>query len=101
MADLEASALAILKRELSAKHEDLHKLIPLIDGGLFMDSSFSNQRLFACVARLADSWAPPEETKVLRYPVSREGIGMLLADLEFLQRRFVLIEFFGANFSDS
>jgi hypothetical protein len=92
--DLEASALAILKRELSVSHEDVRKLTPLIGKGLFINSSFSNQRLFAYAARLADSWVPPGEVKVLRYPASREGIGALLATLECLQCRCVLTEFY-------
>lgn len=86
-----AAAIAILGREL---HCDLprDRLQPLNSTGWPVNSSFSNQHLYGCVAQIPRDWQPPAHLDLRTYAISPTGIQQLLADLPCLQCRAVLLD---------
>ncbi|HEY9646447.1 MAG TPA: hypothetical protein V6C88_08770 [Chroococcidiopsis sp.] len=85
------SAIAILQRELGIETTSIDQLIPLNSTGWAVNSSFSNQKLYAFVAHL-DSIPHLDQSTILSYPTTATGIQQLLQDLTCLQCRAVLLE---------
>ena len=87
------AAEAILNRELHTQRKDIEAIEPLFAHSLFINSSFSNQKLFACVASISDDWRETTDYPIARYSLSEIGMASLLEKLECLQCRAVLLEY--------
>lgn len=87
----QAAATTILCRELGMAPEAIGQLMPLNIQGWAINSSFSNQKLYSFVAYLHA--APTSSNSIARtYPITEDGVGMLLQELTCLQCRAVLLE---------
>ncbi|MEM1242042.1 MAG: NUDIX hydrolase [Cyanobacteria bacterium P01_H01_bin.26] len=92
-----STAKTILQRELGITDSALHHLQPLNQTGWFINSSFSNQRLYGFVAKIrADTPLLPEKLGAT-YPTTEPGIQSLLKKLTCLQCRSLLIEWWMAE----
>ncbi|HIK09164.1 MAG TPA: NUDIX hydrolase [Oscillatoriaceae cyanobacterium M33_DOE_052] len=86
-----AAATTILCRELGIEPEAIKQMTPLNVQGWAVNSSFSNQKLYSFVAALHG--ARQAAAKSARtYPITAEGVQMLLQELTCLQCRAVLLE---------
>jgi len=94
----EEAARDILARELGLNPDALQDLALMNSRGWPVDSSFSDQRLFAAVAHLHPDAALDHACE--RYPLTPEGRGELLRELECAQCRLVLLQFL-ANAEES
>jgi hypothetical protein len=81
-----------LQRELGIASEAIAEIIPLNSQGWVVNSSFSNQKLYAFVANLHPTATLPAERVGATYPITPEGIDTLMKDLICLQCRAVLME---------
>lgn len=90
----EETAMLILERELCVSPDAVESLKPLNKKGWPVNSSFSNQKLFGFLASVSESWQPPEDIHVEKYPISDEGISLLLEKIVCLQCRAVLLEWY-------
>ncbi len=88
----EETAMLILERELCVSSDAVESLKPLNEQGWPVNSSFSNQRLFGFLASVSESWQSPENIHVEKYPISSEGISLLLKKIVCLQCRAILLE---------
>jgi 8-oxo-dGTP pyrophosphatase MutT (NUDIX family) len=88
----EAAALGVLKRELGIEAHAIAQLLPLNSTGWLVNSSFSNQKLYGYVAYLHAPEELNSDFLTTTYPLTREGIGQLLAKLTCLQCRAVFQE---------
>ena len=88
------AACTILNRELCVCPADVDHIQPLFKSPLLINSSFSNQKLFAFTAVINSSWEASPETEISRYSLSVQGLTALLESMECLQCRSVLLEFF-------
>lgn len=88
----EKAALKILDRELGIGPSAVLELNCLNEAGWFINSSFSNQKLYAYVAEIDVDFSVP--LSLLGHRVSRDmkSLSGLLEQLECLQCRSVLLE---------
>ena len=89
---LRKMVLKILKRELGINPEFVSAITPLNHAGWFVDSSFSNQKLFGFVAVIKKTAIIPEKMLYKRIPLNE--VKSLLQSLECLQCRAILAEYF-------
>ena len=82
------SALAILHRELQIPRDRVTSWKPLNPGGLWINSSFSNQKLYGFVAEIDSTYDPPPEAIGAIYKTSDSKV--LLDQLTCLQCRSLL-----------
>ncbi|MGQ9864691.1 MAG: NUDIX hydrolase [Pseudanabaenaceae cyanobacterium] len=82
------AARAILERELLVPTPAIAQLVPLNSEGWWVNSSFSNQKLYGWVADIAPDWPVP--ATVRQHP--RVAYDSLLAEIQCLQCRMVLRE---------
>lgn len=88
----EEAALGILQRELGLPAAAVRALRPLNAAGWIVNSSFESQLLFGVVAEI-DPGADADPALLERsVPFDRAGLRGLLAELECLQCRAVLLE---------
>jgi hypothetical protein len=90
----EDAARKILQRELGLASKYITAFEPLNHLGWAINSSFSNQRLFAFIATIDDTFDSSQQTEILKYPANTEGFLMLLNKLSCLQCRAVLLEWY-------
>jgi hypothetical protein len=88
----DATAVAILERELGASKGSLEWLEPLNTKGWAVDSSFSNQRLWVFIAGLKESFKHDPKYIGACYPTNQDGCSILLKKIECLQCRAALLE---------
>lgn len=86
-----AVAASILERELGLNPAHIESLTPLSRWGWAVNSSFSNQRLYALVAQIQPD-APAAGGVADRIEASQAGITTLLRNIDCLQCRAVLLE---------
>jgi len=82
----------ILKRELGLEELGATSITQLNSNGWAINSSFSNQKLYGFVAEIDPEISVNPEKIGGRYSTNKEGIKNLLADLNCLQCRSVLLE---------
>jgi hypothetical protein len=82
----------LLQRELGVPTAELINIQALNTSKWNINSSFSNQGLWAFVVLIADSWSVPKSMIGLRVTADKEGSNTLLKELDCLQCRAVLIE---------
>lgn len=87
---VEQAAIITLQRELEIEAIEISQVIGLNPEGWAVNSSFSNQRLFGMVASIVTSAPLPSD--VITYPVTKEGVNLLLQTLTCLQCRAVLLQ---------
>ena len=87
---LEFTAKQILQRELAVPDAAIVALTRLNQVGWFVNSSFSNQRLYGFVAQLDPSHPP--QTAYVSFPADTAGVQVLANELCCLQCRAVLQE---------
>ncbi len=90
----EDAACKILERELGIASGYIKDIIPLNHRGWAINSSFSNQRLFAFLAKIDSAFNPSPKNGILRYPTTSEGFFALLNQFSCLQCRAVLLEWY-------
>ncbi|NJK60346.1 MAG: NUDIX hydrolase [Oscillatoriales cyanobacterium SM2_1_8] len=83
-----AAALAILERELQIPTTAIARMMPLNPAGWWVNSSFSNQKLYGWVAEIAPDWPLP--TSIRTHPTA--AYEALVAEIHCLQCRMVLRE---------
>jgi len=93
----EAAAPQILARELGVEEGAIAQLLPINTQGWHINSSFSNQTLFGFIAHLAPAATIPSAQLGKSIPVTPEGIQSLLAELQCLQCRALLLEWWMQN----
>lgn len=91
----EDAANVVLQRELGVDPGAIAHLTPLNPEGWAVNSSFSNQRLYGFVAHIEG--AALTRSSHISYPVTEQGVRSLLADLDCLQCRAVLLEWWLKN----
>jgi hypothetical protein len=84
------AATGVLARELGVEAGDIVTLAALNEEGWLINSSFSNQRLFAFVAELGATARP--RLRGVEFPANASGIAALTEQLQCLQCRAVLHE---------
>ena len=89
----EERAVQLLNKELSIRQEDIDSITPINRQGYIVDSSFSSQRVWGYLAKLAKSTKLNEDPIGWRVPITKEGTGKLLAKMDCLQCRALLLEF--------
>lgn len=82
------SALSILQRELQIPSDRVQSCEPLNPGGWWINSSFSNQKLYGFVAEIDENYDPPSTAIGAIYQTSESK--MLLEQLTCLQCRSLL-----------
>lgn len=82
----------LLERELGVPADKIKNIRPLNEEKWAINSSFSNQGLWAFVADIAESWKPIESLIGLQANTDDVGINTLLDKLDCLQCRAVLLE---------
>jgi hypothetical protein len=82
----------LLKRELGVSVAEIKSVNALNDGKWDINSSFSNQGLWAFTAEIADEWIPSGSLVGLQANADERGIDLLLKSLDCLQCRAVLLE---------
>jgi hypothetical protein len=82
----------LLERELGVSPADILNIRPLNSEKWDINSSFSNQGLWAFVANIASSWEPVESLIGLQASTDDTGINLMLEKLDCLQCRAVLLE---------
>ena len=82
----------ILKRELGIETEAIIQLTPLNIEGWAINSSFSNQKLYGCVAQIEPTFVLSAQYIGATYPAIATGVRDLLQVLTCLQCRAVLLE---------
>ncbi|MCM1982236.1 NUDIX hydrolase [Lyngbya confervoides] len=87
-----AIAPVILQRELGLATESIGTIQPINDSGWVVNSSFSNQRVFAMEALIQDSTDLKNLNIGQKIPATQAGVGDLLKLLICLQCRAVLLE---------
>ncbi len=80
----------ILCRELSIAPAMITKLEQLNPQGWEVNSSFSSQKLYGFVAEISPD--ADRDAHIIRYPLTKAGIQLLLADLTCLQCRAIFQE---------
>jgi hypothetical protein len=90
----EDAAIKILQRELGLAPKYITAFEPLNLMGWSINSSFSNQRLFAFIATIDATFDSSQKIEILQYPANTEGFLMLLDKLSCLQCRAVLLEWY-------
>jgi len=85
---LPEAALAVLERELLAPAAAIAQLVPLNPAGWWVNSSFSNQKLYGWVADVSPDWPLPDA--LLAHPIA--AYDTLLPEIHCLQCRMVLRE---------
>jgi hypothetical protein len=83
---------SILERELGIGEEGILKLRLLNEEGWLINSSFSNQKLYGCVAEIDPKIIIEGDRLGAVYPHTPEGVHQLFQDLTCLQCRAVLQE---------
>jgi hypothetical protein len=96
---VEAAAIAVLQRELHCSIEPA-ALSRLNHQGWPINSSFSDQHLFGCVAQIPADWSPPPSLTLTAYGLTPGDLRVLLADLTCLQCRAVLLEWWMTGAGD-
>ena len=91
-ADLEQTAYHILQRELGIAHDAIAQLMPINLHGWAINSSFSNQLLYAFVAQIAPHISIPSSKISYQARTDHNGIQTLLTQLRCLQCRAILLE---------
>ena len=89
----EATARAILRRELGVDEKAILDLSPLTDRPLLVNSSTSDQRLFGFVATLRRDARRRTRPHLRRFTLDEAGMAALLRKLECLQCRALLLEY--------
>ena len=88
----ETAVRKLLEKELGVTEHAIAHLTPVNSTGWPINSAFSNQKLYGFVAELHPT-ALINQTRVgVTYPMTSEGIHLLLKDLTCLQCRAVLLE---------
>lgn len=82
----------LLERELGVAESKIEHIRPLNSEKWDINSSFSNQGLWAFVVDIADSWQPVETLIGLQARADDAGISSLLKKIDCLQCRTVLLE---------
>ena len=82
----------LLKRELSIPSDAIKKIEALNSKKWNINSSFSNQGLWAFVARIQESFPVPEGLIGAKAKTDAYGLAQLKEDLDCLQCRAVLLE---------
>ncbi|MFP4440538.1 MAG: NUDIX hydrolase [Chloroflexaceae bacterium] len=83
----------LLQKELGIAADALAGVTPLNETGWIINSSFSNQLLYGVVAELHATAAVPAALLAAAVPCDRTGVMHLLQQLDCLQCRAVLQEF--------
>ena len=96
---LRETAIKILKRELNIhpKQKVQIDLEKIYSKGLFINSSFSNQKLFGFVAHIHPAQYLDQIKDVITYDIDKENFDTLMSELECLQCRALLLEFWLAR----
>lgn len=81
----------ILFRELGVKEDSILHIYSLNDG-LFINSSFSNQKLYGFVVHLKKDSVQANED-IIVYPINQKGIRNLLDEMKCVQCRVLLFDF--------
>lgn len=89
----EEMAVQLLNKELSIRQEDIDSITPINSQGYIVDSSFSSQRVWGYLAKLAKSTKLNEDAIGWKVPITKEGTAELLEKLDCLQCRALLLEF--------
>ncbi len=89
--DIRKSALSILSRELKIKKQDVIDLNLLNETPWYVNSSFSNQRLYGFTARISSTALLPQCLNIESFSME-EDMKPLLNKLSCLQCRGVLLE---------
>jgi hypothetical protein len=82
----------LLERELGVSAVDIKGIRALNTAKWDINSSFSNQGLWAFTAEIADEWLPQESLVGLRASADDCGVDVLSESLDCLQCRAVLLE---------
>jgi 8-oxo-dGTP pyrophosphatase MutT (NUDIX family) len=88
----EQAAIVTLKRELGIEVTEITQLLPLSAEGWTVNSSFSNQKLYGFMAQIDHTTTLPPELVKDTYLVTPAGVNHLLKELNCLQCRAVLLE---------
>jgi hypothetical protein len=96
----EQAAIATLTRELPIAITAITQLVPLNRTGWPVNSSFSNQHLYGFVAQI-DLAYPLTDGGVLSYPTTPTGVQALLQQLDCLQCRAALLEWWVSRLTES
>ncbi len=86
------AAFRILEKELSIKSCDVKDIHPINQNGWLVDSSFSNQNVFAFNADLQKSTILDRDLIRLQEPTNRQGVLKILELLVCIQCRHALLE---------
>ena len=89
----------ILKRELNVVPTAIEKLMPLNQNGWFINSAFSNQKLYGFIAQICSDHVISEVGQITTNTL--EGILKLLAELDCLQCRTILLEWLRRQIQDT
>jgi hypothetical protein len=88
----EVTIPSILFRELGISENNIIKFSALNNQGWLVNSSFSNQKLYGCVAEIQPNLEIDQEYIGAVYPINSSGINNLLNNLHCLQCRAVLMQ---------
>lgn len=97
--DPATAALQILQRELGITDSADIPLRPINPEAWIIDSSFSNQKLYGFVAALPPTIAIPASQIGSQYPITQAGIQELLQQLQCLQCRSLLLQWWLSQIS--
>jgi len=86
------AAIATLQRELGIVPSIITELIALNQQGWAINSSFSNQKLYGFVAHIQEGAPLGSDFIANTYPANSDGIHQLLQEMNCLQCRAVLME---------
>jgi len=88
---LKESAKNILERELNVSANKINKLQQINKDGWIINSSFSNQKLYAFTVEINNSFKFKNKEKISFFKLNEQGVSDLLHKLECLQCRSVLL----------
>lgn len=85
------SALDILKRELNVEEKHVNSIRQFNHQGFYVNSSFSNQLLYSCIAELSEDCILSEDEAIF-YPLTQQGMTRFFNEVQCLQCRNVVHE---------
>ncbi|MEA5554587.1 NUDIX hydrolase [Anabaena cylindrica UHCC 0172] len=88
----EVTVPSILFRELGISEKNIINFSALNNQGWLVNSSFSNQKLYGCIAEIQPNLEIDKEYIGAVYPINNSGINNLLNNLHCLQCRAVLMQ---------
>lgn len=92
------SAVQIVQRELGLSSSDIVSLEPIHETELIVDSSFSNQRVYAFEAQIDRETAIDSDIIAIQQPADAAGAGRMLEHLTCMQCRCALLQWMADRF---